>query len=239
MSLFSDFIDLIYPRPCAACYAPLYSSENSICTLCKYKLPQTGFCTEPDNPVFKTFWGRANIKAATAYYLFQKGSKVQRLVHQLKYKGRKDVGIEVGRVMGIELSHAAGFNKINTIVPVPLHRTRQNQRGYNQAEVLSQGISLGYQNAQNKKPSLVCNNILYRSAKTFTQTKKGRFARWENMTGVFKINPKFNTRSLIHNQILLVDDVITTGSTLDACANTLLQIPNITVSIAAMAYACK
>lgn len=236
MSYFSDFIDLIYPNPCAACYAPLYSNEKAICTLCKYKLPQTGFSKDPQNPVFKTFYGRANIKAAMAYYLFQKGGKVQRLIHQLKYKGRKEIGIEIGKMIGIELSQTANFNEINTIVPVPLHRTRQNQRGYNQAEVLAQGISLGYQHNAKEKLTMVCN-ALSRTSRTNTQTKKGRFARWQNMQYAFAVNPKFNIKSPM--QILLVDDVITTGSTLDACANALLQIAGITVSIAAMAYACK
>lgn len=230
MSLFSDFIDLIYPNCCVACNSTLLNNENCICTLCKYKLPKTDFCKEPDNPVFKMFYGRAEIKAAMAYYFFKKGSRVQHLVHHFKYKGRKDIGLEIGKIIGAELKSSVFFKNIDTIIPVPLHPAKIRKRGYNQASVLAEGISTGY--SGNADKSMVNNNILLRVS-NISQIQKGRFARWLNASEAFSINPSMISRN---NNILLVDDVVTTGSTLDACANILLQLPGISIRIATMAY---
>jgi len=186
MSFFLDLIALIYPDVCAGCSKALRKQENCLCTLCKYHLPRTKQWLHAVNPLAKVFYGRAHIHAAAAFYLFEKGGKVQNLIHLLKYEGRSDVGVEMGRLFGVELSQAPLFAGITMIIPVPLHPKRQRSRGYNQAEVFAQGISAGY--TRRGKGSMVWDNVLYRVKNTSTQTKKGRMDRWLNMETTFAIN---------------------------------------------------
>jgi ComF family protein len=191
-----------------------------------YHLPSTGFHLNKENPVVKHFWGKANVSAATAFYYFSKGERVQRLIHHLKYKGRKDVGVFIGNLMGVELKNSI-YNDVEMVVPVPLHISRLKKRGYNQSDCFAEGLatSLG----KNFSPS-----ILQRTEATQTQTKKHRFERYKNVDNIFKVTDE----SLIERKkILLVDDVITTGSTLIACAEALLKIPGTTVFVAAIACA--
>ena len=223
----SDFVALIYPQICAGCGKSLYKAEGIICTLCRYQLPQTNFHLEADNPVSRAFWGRTNITAATAFYYFQKKSKVQELVHALKYRNRTEVGTTIGEWIGAALTESHNFNGIDTIVPVPLHPRRLRTRGYNQSDFIAAGISKAI-----KVP--IINKVLIRSSYTGTQTKLGKFNRWENVKEIFQLK---DPEAIKGKHILLVDDVITTGATLEACANVLLQIPQTKVSVAAMAYA--
>ena len=196
-----------------------------LCLKCQKKLPRTNFHLDPINPVIKQFWGKVPVKAATAFYHFTKGSKVQHLIHQLKYKQHPEVGIKIGKLMGNDLLQSKWFTDLDIVIPVPLHRDKERTRGYNQAAVFATGLALtlGITSSQEN---------LHRTKFTSTQTKKHRFERFENVHQVFMIADKVQFKN---KNVLLVDDVITTGSTLTACAETILEIPGTSVSIAAIA----
>jgi ComF family protein len=192
-------------------------------------LPKTNFHLKKENPVAQIFWGRANVFSATAFYYFNKGNKVQHLIHQLKYKGSYETGIFIGELMGCELKESALFNTVDMIVPVPLHPKKIKKRGYNQSEMFGKGMTKGLNRPMNTE-------VLYRQQFTETQTRKSRTERWENVENVFKVK---NPEALSGKHLLLVDDVITTGSTLESCIHALETIPNVTISIAAIATALK
>ncbi len=226
-NLWNDFVSLFFPVICVSCGKSLYKNENSICTYCLYHLPRTNFHLTNDNPVAKIFWGRINIQAASSFYAFNKGGKVQQLVHQLKYKGQQHVGIRLGNLYGYELRDNNDFNTVDLIVPVPLHAKKLRKRGYNQSLCFAEGLSESM-----RLP--VDSTVLCRSAASETQTKKSRFTRWKNVEHIFYTQ---NELLLMHKHILLVDDVITTGATLEACAQALLKVEGVKVSIATIAYA--
>ena len=227
MSLFDDFISLFFPHLCYACDDALRKNEEVLCSVCLSQLPKTDFHQKQDNPVAKLFWGRANIHAATAYYYFHKGDNVQHLIHQLKYKNAREIGIFIGQQMGYELKNASDFASVDIIVPVPLHPKKEKKRGYNQSEMFGLGLARGVCKPMNTK-------ILYRKQFTETQTRKTRAERWENVENVFAVH---HPESFSGKHILLVDDVITTGATLEACIHALETIPNVKISIAAIATA--
>ena len=225
--MLNDFIALIFPHVCVSCGKSLYKNEQSICTYCAYYLPKTNFHLVHDNPIVKIFWGRVPIYSAAAFYGFNKGGKVQHLIHQLKYKGQQHIGVSVGKLYGYELKYCEDFNAVDTIIPVPLHPKRQKKRGYNQSDCFAEGLA----ESMNVKADL---KTLYRALESETQTKKSRFSRWQNVESIFQLR---NADALEGKHVLLVDDVITTGATLEACAQTLLQVPGVKVSIVCMAYA--
>ena len=229
ISILDDFLSLIYPRVCASCGNTLYKNEKVICIFCNYRLPKTNFHFEKNNPVSEIFWGRVNIESASACYYFAKGSKIQHLIHQLKYKGKKEIGIFIGKQYGLDLIDSPQFNTVDIVIPVPLHRKKQKQRGYNQSEQFAIGISGSMKIELDTKS-------LYRKIASQTQTKKSRFKRWQNVSEIFDVR---QTDSLIGKHILLVDDVITTGSTLEACANALFKVPDVRISVAVIALAAN
>lgn len=198
-----------------------------ICLKCEQGMPKTSFITEPDNPVAQLFWGRVFLQGATSLFRFEKGSKYQHLLHLLKYKGLKKVGIFLGNLLGAEIQDSS-FAKIDYIIPVPLHKKREKQRGYNQSEVIAQGVSMII-----NKP--INTELVFRCKYTQSQTSKKRFERWENMENVFSLSEE--AELLSNTTILLIDDVITTGSTLEACAELLLTIPGVKIYIASVACA--
>lgn len=225
--MLNDFISLIFPQVCVSCGKSLYKNEHTICTYCIYHLPKTNFHLDNENPIAKIFWGRINIHSAGAFYGFNKGGRVQHLIHQLKYKGRKEVGFTVGKLYGYELKNSDYFNTVDTIIPVPLHLKKIKKRGYNQSESFAEGLAASMEVDSNF-------TLLYRALESETQTKKSRFNRWQNVETVFQLK---DYESFKGKHILLVDDVVTTGATLEACAQTLQQIPGIKISIATIAYA--
>jgi ComF family protein len=222
-----DFLALLYPRLCAGCQETLVRGEEVICLGCQLDLPKTGFEKIMDNPVSQLFWGRAEIQLATAFCGFDKGGIMQHFMHQLKYKGSKEVGEMLGKFFGNDLKRCSPYLEIDLIIPVPLHPKRERKRGYNQSTEIGRGIS-----AAMSKP-LITGNLI-RNHYSETQTNKGRFERWENVKELFSVK---NPESLEGKHILLIDDVVTTGSTLEACANVLLKVPGVRVSIATLAYA--
>jgi ComF family protein len=226
-SLWNDFVSLFFPVTCVSCGKALYKNENNICTYCLYHLPKSNFHLTNDNPVAKIFWGRINIQSAAAFYTFNKGGKVQQLIHQLKYKGQQQVGICLGKLYGYELRDCPDFKSVDVIIPVPLHAKKQRKRGYNQSTCFAEGLAETMRLA-------VDPGVLFRSAASETQTKKTRFTRWKNVESIFYVQ---NEQQILNKHILLVDDVITTGATLEACAQALLKIEGVKVSVATIAYA--
>lgn len=225
-NLLRDFAGLFYPRVCAACADTLMRNEHLFCTTCRYELPRTNFHNDAENDVAKTFWGRLPIVNASAHFYFHKGGRVQELLHKLKYKGQQEIGIELGRMIGRDLV-SSQFNEIDIVVPVPLHKKKLRKRGYNQSECIARGISetLG-------KP--LDNKTLCRVIANPTQTRKHRYERWANVDGIFALS---NPQNIVNKHVLLVDDVLTTGATLEACASALFQAENVKVSIIAAARA--
>ena len=225
--MLKDFFGLIFPQVCMACGKPLFKEEQSLCMLCVYKLPKTNFHLEKDNPIEKIFWGRVPVHSAAAYYSFTQGSKVRHLIHELKYRGQRQVGVSIGELYGHELKQSEYFNTIDVIIPVPLHKVKLKQRGYNQSEAFAEGLSASMKVETDFK-------TLYRVFESDTQTKKKRFFRWKNVEAIFQLK---DTITLQGKHILLVDDVITTGATLESCIQIVQTIPNVKVSVATIAYA--
>jgi ComF family protein len=222
-----DFISLLYPRVCAACGNSLFKHEEIICTYCHYHLPKTNYHLMQNSPLDQVFWGRAQLTNTAALYTFQKKSKVQHLIHQLKYKGRMDVGIHLGKLLGTDLAKAEIFNDVTKVIPVPLHPDKQRKRGYNQSEQFAIGLAKAM-NIEMDATSFI------RTVATETQTRKSRFARWENVKEIFKVTAP---EKIANNHILLVDDVITTGATLESAAHILLTIEGVKLSVACIGFA--
>ena len=224
--IFNGFTGLFWPNVCACCSTGLMRGENYICSHCLYDLPATNFHKDNENPVAQVFWGRAKVEHATAGYFFKKGNRIQKLVHQVKYKGQKEMGAMLGREMGKSLQGSC-FGEIDLVVPVPLHLQKLRQRGYNQSEWIASGIADTLD-----KPMNI--STLARHLFTTTQTRKKRFDRWENVNSGFGLT---NPDTFAGRHILLIDDVITTGATLEACIHTVLSASETKVSVAALAFA--
>jgi len=219
--------ELLFPRLCVTCGDKLIEQEQWICLHCLHHIPRTNFHQEPDNPVARLFYGRVQIEFATSFFYFSKGSKYQTLLHNLKYKGMKELGDEIGKQFGIDLSKSADFSTVDVICPVPLHPQKEKKRGYNQSWWIASGI------ARQMQKELSDDNLKRVSA-TETQTRKTRFERWQNVEGIFELS---NPEAFAGKHVLLVDDVVTTGSTLEACAQAILSQTNARVSIATLATA--
>jgi ComF family protein len=189
-------------------------------------MPLTGFEFFPANPIEKIFWGRAEIQAAAAHLYFTGGSAVQHSLHLLKYKGRKEIGIYFGQQIGKRLNQSKRFIGCEIIIPLPLFAGREKKRGYNQAALIAEGIS-----QQLEIP--VLRDAVFRTKKTETQTHKSRIQRWKNMESTFNIR---KPEKIYGKHVLLVDDVVTTGASLEACAQVLLTTPGLRLSIACLAH---
>ncbi|MDR1171081.1 MAG: ComF family protein [Bacteroidales bacterium] len=224
--ILEGFAGLFWPNVCACCSTGLTRGEEYICSHCMYELPVTNFHKDRDNPIAQVFWGRAPIEYATAGYFFRKGNRIQKLVHQVKYKGQKEMGAVLGREMGKSL-RGSSFSEVDLIAPVPLHPQKFRKRGYNQSEWIAKGLAEALD-----KP--VNTQALVRRFFTATQTRKKRFARWENVDSGFGL---INPGTFAGQHILLIDDVITTGATLEACIHAVLSAPGSKVSVAALALA--
>jgi ComF family protein len=225
--LLHSTLHLFYPHTCAGCGSDLLPATELLCGQCIVQLPYTHFAASPNNAVERMFTGRLSLLAASSELYFAKAAAVQRLVHQLKYKGGTDIGHYLGRLMGLHLAQAGRFANIDCLVPLPLHPSREKKRGYNQAALLCNGMAEVLQVP-------VHAHALARQRSTQTQTRKQRMGRWENVDGSFAVA---DAAVLEGRHILLVDDVVTTGATLDACGNTLLSVPGTALSIATLACA--
>jgi ComF family protein len=223
-----SFLHLLFPHVCTGCGSDILNEETVLCMRCIDAMPETNFELHPDNPVEKTFWGRLQLAGATAQFYFTKESLMQHLMHQFKYKGNRDLGLQLGRIMGEQILKSGRF-KADALIPLPLFPAKEKRRGYNQATVLCEGMA-------ESMNIPVLDKVITRPQHTETQTKKGRIERWKNMEGKFILsNP-----AVIHNKhLLLVDDVVTTGATLEACGNELLKAVNVKLSVAALCMASR
>lgn len=226
-SLLEDFLHLIYPSTCEACGNTLYRHEEILCSHCLIHLPKTFYHKDPHNPLFHLFWGKIPLEMIASFYFYNKGNKVQHLVHQMKYKNRPEIGIYIGKRYGPYLKKNEKFKTVDMIIPVPLHKSKLKKRGYNQAEKFAQGLSESMEIPYN-------TTSFIRKGATETQTRKTKQERWENVKNKFEV---VNPPSIQNKHILLVDDVITTGSTLEACAQVLLEHEGVKMSLASIAAA--
>lgn len=223
--MFHDFLDFLFPKLCNCCERALLSNEKVICTRCLHELPVTNYHLENENEVKKVFYGRVEIEHATALLLFEKKGIVQKLIHNLKYRGQEDIGAYLGTWLGSELRELPHYRDIDCVIPVPLHSSRLRERGYNQVEQFGRKIG-----QQLEAPYI--DTVLVKRKSSRTQTLKKRFARWGSIDATFQLE---EARRLEGQHILLVDDLVTTGATLEACASKILGIPNTKVSIATIA----
>ena len=222
-----DALSLLFPNLCLACRAKQATVDKILCLSCQHRLPKTDFHQLPENEFTDRFWGRIELEAGAALFHFTKDSPVQRLIHQLKYGDKPNVGVQLGEWYGRTLKKYPPFSKVDLIVPVPLHPQRQRQRGYNQSTQFAIGLSTSMHLPYQK-------NALIRTISTSTQTQKTRLERFENVLQAFEVA---RPTTLVGKHILLVDDVLTTGATLEACAIQLLAVPNVKVSMATIAIA--
>lgn len=221
------FIELVFPRVCLVCGDSLFACEVEMCHRCLQGLPMTGFECLADNPVEQLFWGKVKLDGATSMYYYRKEEKVQRLIHEVKYHGNQYLGYELGRQFGGVLKKASGFNSSTVIVPVPLHFRKIRLRGFNQSEVIARGMA--------KTTGMEVNTTcLVRNVHTATQTKKNKFERWQNVEGIFSVTDE---TVLVNQHVLLVDDVVTTGSTLESCVVAIQKAQPATVRVATLACA--
>jgi ComF family protein len=222
-----DIASLIYPRVCVACTGSLFKHEQHICNKCYIILPKTDYHLQKDNPLHKVFYGRADVTLASSFLFFQKKGMVQKMLHALKYKGKPEVAQLLGKWYAQDLKQSNVPYSFDYIIPVPLHKKRQQKRGYNQSQYFAKGLS-------EVLDIPVITHVLIKNYFTETQTHKTRAERAENILQSFSIE---HAEMIDNKNILLVDDVITTGATLEACIIQLQKCANVKVSVASIAYA--
>ena len=225
MKLINNVLSLFYPRLCAACGDALQQNEKCICLNCMLHLPETQFHKEHFNPLRQMYDGRAPVEEVTALMSFKKANHVQKILHHLKYSGEKEIGKILGKYFGGQLITEKRYRSIQYILPIPLHPKKQRKRGYNQSEWIAMGLSEGM-----GIPYLT--DVLVRTHYTDTQTRKNRFARWQNVKEVFQVQ---HPEKVSHTHVLLCDDVFTTGATTEAAIHKLLAVEGIRVSVATLA----
>ncbi|NDC78611.1 MAG: ComF family protein [Chitinophagia bacterium] len=218
---------LFFPHRCPGCGDTLHGRRECVCPECLSRFPETGFASQPDNPVERLFWGRVALDAATSRYYFTGDSAMQGALHALKYQGDKATGTLLGRLLGHSLADAGRFNGIDALIPMPLHPRKVRLRGYNQAEIIARGVS-------DVTHIPVIMHALSRKKHTDTQTKKSRLERWRNVSEAFSLA---DSGVLEGRRLLLVDDVVTTGSSLEACATLIWTSGCKGLSIATVAFA--
>ena len=220
-------LHVFFPHICEGCGSDVLNENNILCSRCFSSLDETKFESIPNNPIEKIFIGRLKIEEATSLIYFAKQSVIQRLIHQLKYKHNKEVGLFLGKLLGTRILHSPRFKNIDYLIPIPLHPKKEKLRGYNQSHLICKGMQEGL-----KIP--IDTNVLRRTENTDSQTKKTRIQRWKSMEGKFLLQ---NYHHLKNKNILLIDDVITTGNTFESCGNALLSIEGLKISIASVCYA--
>jgi ComF family protein len=223
----NSIFQLCYPKICAACAHNLSKQENVICTICSMKLPYTHFYKLETNPLEKKFWGRIPIENIDSFLYFEKGSLTQELLHKLKYESRQDVGLKLAELLIYYYQEKHLTQKYDGIITIPLHPAKEKIRGYNQCDSFAKKLSSSWEIPYYKNSIVRLNN-------TVSQTGKNRIDRWDNVNNIFEVKEKEN---LGHKHLLLIDDVITTGATIEACAQEILKLPNCRISVLTMA--CK
>lgn len=222
-----SLLNLLYPNLCASCQGVLLKNENVICYNCMVDLPRSLYYQDLENPIAKLFWGKIKLEIALSAFTFVKKGKVQRLMHELKYEGNTRVGELMGIELGKEFDKAEITDKVDVVVPVPLHKKKLKQRGYNQSDFIAIGVA--------KVLNCEINtSLIKRMERSESQTKKSKYERWENVGSAFTLTDANQYRG---KHILLVDDVITTGATLEACCKKLEKIEGVKLSVGTLASA--
>ena len=225
--MFKSIVNLFFPKVCSGCNSFLLTNENVICTVCRHDIPLTNHHLNPDNDASKKFYGRIPIQHASALFYFHKKGIVQQLIHNLKYKGHEEIGSIIGEWYAEDLSQMEFIQTVDEIIPVPLHPRKLKERGYNQVTTFGKALSSSL--------NLIYNDsLLNRNKYSKTQSKKNLLGRTEGIESVFDVT---FTEKDYDKHFLLIDDVITTGSTLEACSRALLKIPGAKISIICMAMA--
>ena len=221
-----DFLYLFYPKLCAICEHQLVKNETVLCTFCRHDLPLIYYSDYKNNKISQAFYGKIPIKKAMSLFIYRKDGKTKELIHQLKYKGNQEIGVFFGNWFGEILKENQEFSSVDFIIPVPLHKKKLKTRGFNQLTTFGERLS-----SHLKIPYL--ENILIKTSSTKTQTFKNRLERFTNSETKFLLS---NNTILENKHVLLIDDVITTGATLESCCKELLKTKNIKISIASMAF---
>jgi ComF family protein len=229
MALINDFLSLIYPRHCEACGNNLFKHESFLCNYCHLNLPKNNFHQDPENKLVQALAGRVPLIYGLSFYLFEKSGRVQKLLHAIKYQEQKELGRHLGKIYASDLLKSGWSNDIDQIIPIPLHQKKLKARGYNQSEWFAMGLSDNLNKELN-------TSSLSRVRETSTQTKKKKYQRWENVEGIFALNDKVE---LQNKHILLVDDVVTTGATIEAAWQSLKQVAGLRISVASIAFAVR
>ena len=225
--LFKNVFHLFYPNLCIECSISLIEHEKFLCTSCLLDLPKTNYHLNPDNPASELFLGKVSVQKASAYLYYNKGGFGQKLISAIKYKGNIYLGEWIGAYMAKEMLPSGFFSDIDFLIPVPLHKKKLKIRGFNQSEVIAKGIS-----SITQIP--IENKNLYRTKFNMTQTKKGVYERWENTQQIFELA---NKELFKNKHILIIDDVLTTGATLESCIQALFKSENIKISILTLCVA--
>ena len=226
MQIVNDFISLFFPRYCLSCSTSLVGGEETLCTRCIINLPKANYALD-DNPIKDRLMGRLPLTYGLVYLKLKKGGVVQKMLHQLKYNHHPEIGVKLGKVFGRELKESGLTDAFDLIIPVPLHATRKRKRGYNQSAKFAEGLGYALDVPWDE-------TISVRKQRTKTQTNKSKLERWENVKDVFSLA---NMTSVAGKRVLLVDDVITTGATLEACGSHLVKSGCAQISVACIAEA--
>ena len=223
-----ELLQLFFPETCEVCGKALRYGEHLLCTDCLLDIPQIYLHNMERNPVEKMFAGQVQFERATAFFNYQKHTNYAHLIHKLKYQGRDDIGIWLGEMFGVKLQESGFLDGIDAILPIPLHPKRQRKRGYNQSQMIAEGIA-------NITKTPIITDAVIRAVYTNTQTRKNKDERAKNVQGIFEVT---DNKALENKHILILDDVITTGATCISCAETILQNSNVkSVSFASVALA--
>ena len=225
--MFESIINLFFPKVCSGCSSFLLSNENVICTVCRHDIPLTNHHLNAENEAFKKFYGRIPVIHTSALFYFHKKGIVQELIHNLKYKGHEEIGTILGEWYAEDLKSIELLQSVDEIIPVPLHNRKLKERGYNQVTAFGKALSFNLNLTYN-------DSLLLRNVYSKTQSKKNLLGRTEGIATVFDVS--FSEKD--HNKhFLLIDDVITTGATLEACSRAILKIPGAKISVVCMAMA--
>ena len=220
-SILSDFLHLVYPHNCEGCGTDNLNKDSFLCARCLSDLPETGFFSVADNPIEQKLFGRIKFEQAGAGFYFTKHGLLQHLIAQLKYKHNPEIGRYLGKLIGYQLLETTRFKNVEALIPLPLNSQREQFRGYNQAQLICEGIATVWQ-----RP--IFNQSIIRTVNTATQTHLDADNRWDNVSNAFSI---IDSEQLKGKHVALVDDVITTGASIESCGNELLKVERLKLSI--------